>query len=32
MFIGGGISLSDRRLRIGAPARHVPRPIPIPAE
>jgi cytochrome c-type biogenesis protein CcmF len=32
MFIGGGISLSDRRLRIGAPARHVPRAIPIPAE
>jgi cytochrome c-type biogenesis protein CcmF len=31
MFIGGGISLSDRRLRVGAPAR--PRhAIPVPAE
>jgi cytochrome c-type biogenesis protein CcmF len=32
MFIGGGISLSDRRLRIGAPARHAPRAVPVPAE
>ena len=22
MFIGGGVSLSDRRLRVGAPGRH----------
>nr|HML30826.1 cytochrome c-type biogenesis CcmF C-terminal domain-containing protein [Hyphomicrobium sp.] len=31
MFLGGGISLSDRRLRIGAPARprHI---VPVPAE
>jgi cytochrome c-type biogenesis protein CcmF len=31
MFIGGGISLSDRRLRVGAPrrARHA---VPVPAE
>jgi cytochrome c-type biogenesis protein CcmF len=31
MFLGGGISLSDRRLRVGAPAR--PRhALPVPAE
>jgi cytochrome c-type biogenesis protein CcmF len=33
MFIGGGISLSDRRLRIGVPAgRARRRPIAVPAE
>jgi len=31
MFIGGGISLSDRRLRVGAPARSQ-RPAVVPAE
>jgi cytochrome c-type biogenesis protein CcmF len=31
MFIGGGISLSDRRLRVGAPARAA-RPVAVPAE
>jgi len=31
MFIGGGISLSDRRLRVGAPAR-ARTPTPVPAE
>lgn len=32
MFIGGGISLSDRRLRIGVPAGRARRPIAVPAE
>jgi cytochrome c-type biogenesis protein CcmF len=33
MFIGGGISLSDRRLRIGVPAGRVRRPVAaVPAE
>jgi cytochrome c-type biogenesis protein CcmF len=31
MFIGGGISLSDRRLRVGAPSRSQ-RPVAVPAE
>ena len=31
MFIGGGISLSDRRLRVGAP-RRVRHAVPVPAE
>jgi cytochrome c-type biogenesis protein CcmF len=31
MFIGGGISLSDRRLRVGAPRRAQAKPTPIPA-
>ena len=31
MFIGGGISLSDRRLRVGAPSRSR-RPVAVPAE
>jgi cytochrome c-type biogenesis protein CcmF len=31
MFIGGGISLSDRRLRVGAP-RLARRAVPVPAE
>ncbi len=31
MFIGGGISLSDRRLRVGAP-RRARRAVPVPAE
>jgi cytochrome c-type biogenesis protein CcmF len=32
MFIAGGISLSDRRLRVGAPSRMRHRPIAVPAE
>ena len=32
MFIGGGISLSDRRLRIGVPAGRGRRPVAVPAE
>jgi cytochrome c-type biogenesis protein CcmF len=32
MFLAGGLSLSDRRLRIGAPRRAAPRPAPAPAE
>jgi cytochrome c-type biogenesis protein CcmF len=33
MFIGGGISLSDRRLRVGAPRRaHGRAPVAVPAE
>ena len=32
MFIGGGISLSDRRLRIGAPSRAARQPVAVPAE
>jgi cytochrome c-type biogenesis protein CcmF len=32
MFLAGGLSLSDRRLRIGAPRRAAPRPAPVPAE
>jgi cytochrome c-type biogenesis protein CcmF len=31
MFIGGGVSLSDRRLRVGAPKRAQTRLAPIPA-
>ena len=31
MFIGGGISLSDRRLRVGAPSRRR-KDVPVPAE
>ncbi|MBA2124676.1 heme lyase NrfEFG subunit NrfE [Hyphomicrobium methylovorum] len=31
MFLGGGISLADRRLRVGAPTRSR-RPTPVPAE
>jgi cytochrome c-type biogenesis protein CcmF len=31
MFIGGGLSLSDRRLRVGAP-RRARRPVAVPAE
>ena len=31
MFIGGGISLTDRRLRVGAPSRSR-QPIAVPAE
>ncbi len=32
MFIGGGLSLSDRRLRVGAPQRSRNRAISVPAE
>jgi cytochrome c-type biogenesis protein CcmF len=32
MFIGGAVSLSDRRLRIGAPAHAKVRPGAVPAE
>ena len=32
MFIGGGFSLSDRRLRVGAPRRSRRVPAPVPAE
>ena len=32
MFIGGGISLSDRRLRIGVPAGRARRAVPVAAE
>jgi len=32
MFIGGAVSLSDRRLRVGAPRRARVRAIPVPAE
>ena len=32
MFIGGGFSLSDRRLRVGAPRRSRRMPAPVPAE
>ena len=32
MFLGGGLSLSDRRLRVGAPRRTSRNPIPAPAE
>jgi len=31
MFIGGGISLSDRRLRVGAPRRAQAKSVPVPA-
>ncbi|MFO7477637.1 MAG: heme lyase CcmF/NrfE family subunit [Methyloceanibacter sp.] len=31
MFIGGAVSLSDRRLRVGAPRRAQPKPAPLPA-
>jgi cytochrome c-type biogenesis protein CcmF len=32
MFIGGGLSLSDRRLRVGAPRPAKPKPALQPAE
>jgi cytochrome c-type biogenesis protein CcmF len=32
MFIGGGLSLSDRRLRVGAPRPAKARAVPQPAE
>jgi cytochrome c-type biogenesis protein CcmF len=32
MFISGAVSLSDRRLRIGAPVRSRRRAMPVPAE
>ena len=32
MFIGGGLSLSDRRLRVGAPRKAARRPAAVPAE
>jgi cytochrome c-type biogenesis protein CcmF len=32
MFIGGMISLTDRRLRVGAPQRARSRPAAVPAE
>jgi cytochrome c-type biogenesis protein CcmF len=32
MFIGGGFSLSDRRLRVGAPSRRARPPVAVPAE
>lgn len=32
MALGGFISLSDRRLRVGAPQRSVRQPLPVPAE
>ena len=32
MFIGGGISLADRRLRVGAPVASRGRPLAAPAE
>jgi cytochrome c-type biogenesis protein CcmF len=32
MFVAGTLSLSDRRLRVGAPRRAAPRPAPAPAE
>jgi cytochrome c-type biogenesis protein CcmF len=32
MFIGGGLSLSDRRLRVGAPRPSKARAMPQPAE
>jgi cytochrome c-type biogenesis protein CcmF len=32
MFIGGGVSLSDRRLRIGAPKQAQSKGVPVPAE
>jgi cytochrome c-type biogenesis protein CcmF len=32
MFIGGAVSLSDRRLRVGAPQRARSRPAVVPAE
>jgi cytochrome c-type biogenesis protein CcmF len=31
MFVGGAVSLSDRRLRVGAPRRAEPKPAPVPA-
>jgi cytochrome c-type biogenesis protein CcmF len=31
MFIGGAVSLSDRRLRVGAPRRAQAKPAPVPA-
>ena len=31
MFVGGAESLSDRRLRVGAPARAQAKPAPVPA-
>ena len=32
LVLGGGLSLSDRRLRVGAPRRKAPEPIILPAE
>ncbi len=32
MFIAAAVSLSDRRLRVGAPKRAAPKPLPVPAE
>jgi cytochrome c-type biogenesis protein CcmF len=32
MFLGGAVSLSDRRLRVGAPTRARRKPLPAPAE
>ena len=32
LVLGGGLSLSDRRLRIGAPRRSPSAPVPLPAE
>jgi cytochrome c-type biogenesis protein CcmF len=32
MFVGGAVSLTDRRLRIGAPVRARGRSLPVPAE
>jgi cytochrome c-type biogenesis protein CcmF len=31
MFLGGAVSLSDRRLRVGAPKRAAAKPMPVPA-
>jgi cytochrome c-type biogenesis protein CcmF len=31
MFLGGAVSLSDRRLRVGAPKRAAAKPVPVPA-
>jgi hypothetical protein len=31
MFIGGAVSLSDRRLRVGAPKRAQAKPAPVTA-
>jgi cytochrome c-type biogenesis protein CcmF len=31
MFLGGAVSLSDRRLRVGAPKRAAPKAAPVPA-
>jgi cytochrome c-type biogenesis protein CcmF len=31
MFFGGAVSLSDRRLRVGAPKRAQPKAVPVTA-